>query len=311
MKKKVNVFGKSIPVLAIFVLGMAVVSAALLPFFGQITGNVTVSQGLYLNNLNHDKIQEFSFVPFTSLEEKTFTDAFFLENDATVEGVFSFDTECTTLSAEPCDSGITTTFEYLLDASAGSCDNYPNPTCEKRIAVDGMPLSALETISWDANVIEGYAPHVDLKLDNGKSLTFEYATIDSDCNVPAMYPTGKINTFGDMGIVYDNAYAWESIPGACGVSAFDAQHKTLAEWKAKYPEANIVRIEVEVDNWIPLNDPTMDEANSNVWNILVNGNPVEISHLYAEERADFNIINYFPKMLLPDTYTITTTVDAV
>jgi len=41
MKKKVNVFGKSIPVLAIFVLGIALVSAALVPYLSNvITGNV-------------------------------------------------------------------------------------------------------------------------------------------------------------------------------------------------------------------------------------------------------------------------------
>lgn len=44
MKKKVNVFGKSIPVLAIFVLGIALVSAALVPYLSNtITGNVDVS----------------------------------------------------------------------------------------------------------------------------------------------------------------------------------------------------------------------------------------------------------------------------
>jgi len=43
MKKKVNVFGKSIPVLAIFVLGIALVSAALVPYLSNvITGNVVV-----------------------------------------------------------------------------------------------------------------------------------------------------------------------------------------------------------------------------------------------------------------------------
>jgi len=42
MKKKVNVFGKSIPVLAIFVLGIALVSAALITSWGTITGLVTV-----------------------------------------------------------------------------------------------------------------------------------------------------------------------------------------------------------------------------------------------------------------------------
>ena len=43
MKKKVNVFGKGVPVLAIFVLGIALVSAALVPYLsGMVVGNVDV-----------------------------------------------------------------------------------------------------------------------------------------------------------------------------------------------------------------------------------------------------------------------------
>jgi len=44
MKKKVNVFGKSIPVLAIFVLGIALVSAALVPYISNsVQADVGVS----------------------------------------------------------------------------------------------------------------------------------------------------------------------------------------------------------------------------------------------------------------------------
>lgn len=43
LKKKVNVFGKGVPVLAIFVLGIALVSAALVPYISNaVTGNVVV-----------------------------------------------------------------------------------------------------------------------------------------------------------------------------------------------------------------------------------------------------------------------------
>ena len=48
LKKKVNVFGKSIPVLAIFVLGIALVSAALVPYFASITGSATATAPITL-----------------------------------------------------------------------------------------------------------------------------------------------------------------------------------------------------------------------------------------------------------------------
>ena len=170
----------------------------------------------------------------------------------------------------------------LMDKSEGTCDNYPDEgwrdECEMRIElnVDNMLLSEFKSISWDAKVLSGYAPHVDLILSNGKSLTFEYATIDADCNAPSTYPTGEIDTFDNMGIVNDDAYAWESLPGPCGDSTFEAQHNTLAEWKSQYflDAVTIDRIEIEVDNWmksIPGHRYNGIGASSHLGNIRIDG----------------------------------------
>ncbi len=176
---------------------------------------------------------------------------------------------------------------FSLDNRLGTCDNYPNPgwreECEKRIVLDGMLLSELSTISWDANVIQGYAPHVDLILSNGNSLTFEYDKV-ADCGV-GDYPLGELNTFKDKGIVDNTAYAWESIPGPCigdGSADFLAQHKTLADWKSTYTGVTIDRIEIEVDNWIP----GMDAPNSKVWNIAINGEEIKVKYTYEPTTAD-------------------------
>jgi len=49
LKKKVNVFGKGIPVFAIVILGLALVSAALVPYLsGMVTGTVNVESPLEL-----------------------------------------------------------------------------------------------------------------------------------------------------------------------------------------------------------------------------------------------------------------------
>ncbi len=78
LKKKVNVFGKGIPVFAIVILGLALVSAALLPYFGKITGLVTVtSQGLLVDGLSYPDsqnaiVEEWDDSTFTSLEERTY-----------------------------------------------------------------------------------------------------------------------------------------------------------------------------------------------------------------------------------------------
>jgi len=309
MKKKVSLFGKSFSVFAIVMVAMiGLVAAALIPYFGLITGMVTVDQGLTWDgeNWDADLVFDFDNEDTTSLDAETFTSNHYLENTANVDAEFNLVTTCEA-TGDGCDD-IEWGYEYLLDNSAGTCDNYPaegwREECEKRVVLNApMALSDLDTISWSANVMDGYAPHVDVILDNGKSLTFEYATIDSDCNDPASYPTGEILTFDDMGIVDVNAYAWESLPGACGDAAFDAQHLTLAAWKSVYPTANIVRIDLEIDNWISASD-------SDVSSILINGNSVEASGLMAGSKLYFDFLVDFPKMLKPDTYTITTNVTA-
>ena len=115
-------------------------------------------------------------------------------------------------------------------------------------------LNDLQTISWNAKGVVGYTPHVDVYLDNGKTLVFEYAKVDPlNCDNSAGYPTGDVNTFGDKGIVNNSAYAWLSsgAPGPCGDPAFDENHNSLTDWKITDGSAGILRFEIEVDNWIP------------------------------------------------------------
>ena len=170
---------------------------------------------------------------------------------------------------------------YSLDNLLGTCTPYPSITCEKRIVIPQVDLritwlSALNTISWDAEVSDGYLPHVDVYLDNGETLVFEYAKVDTPCDNSANYPTGEVDTFADKGIVDSDAKAWLSsgVPGPCGLLAFDNNHKSLADWKTEYPTAKITKIEVEIDNWI-------SESNSNVGEIEVNGVQVAEGVLYT------------------------------
>ncbi|MCP6727552.1 MAG: DUF5011 domain-containing protein [Patescibacteria group bacterium] len=128
-------------------------------------------------------------------------------------------------------------------------------------------LNDLTSISWDVSSGTGYAPHVDVFLDNGKTLVFEYAKVDPiQCDDSADYPTGNFNTFNDKGIVDNSAYAWLSSgpPGPCGDPTFDANHNSLTEWKGTDGSAGITKIEIEIDNWI-------SQSEANVDNIIING----------------------------------------
>jgi len=87
MKKKVNVFGKTIPVFVIALLGIAVVSAALIGYWGTITGQVTVNQGLFLDGRNYEAQITEDAVTMYSLEEKTVSSGHYLENTADIPAV--------------------------------------------------------------------------------------------------------------------------------------------------------------------------------------------------------------------------------
>lgn len=52
-KKKVNVFGKTVPVFVLVLLGIGLVSAALLTVYGTITGNVVVEQSVKLDGQDY------------------------------------------------------------------------------------------------------------------------------------------------------------------------------------------------------------------------------------------------------------------
>ncbi len=170
---------------------------------------------------------------------------------------------------------VETSNRYSLDNLLGDCMPYPNITCEKRIVIPQADLGIvnsklinLDTISWSAEVLAGYLPHVDVFLDNGETLVFEYAKVATPCD-NAQYPDGELDTFADKGMVDSDAKAWLSSgpAGPCGDSTFDANHSSLADWKIRYPTAKITKIEIEIDNWI-------SASNSNIGNIRVNGDKV-------------------------------------
>lgn len=162
---------------------------------------------------------------------------------------------------------------------------YP-PSNEGRIVipVDSFRLKDLYTIEWDAEVMMGYAPHVDVLLDFNEdgvaddALVFEYAKVNpNDCDDAADYPTGSIDTFDDKGIVDDTAYAWlNSGPaGPCGDPSFI--HGSLADWKAGLVSAGIDgmtkvhSLEIEVDGWIA-------ESESFISSIMLNGLGMRTMH---------------------------------
>ena len=133
-----------------------------------------------------------------------------------------------------------------------------------------MALGELQSVSWQEYLTAGYPPHVDIYLDNDgdgvadDSLAIEYAYNTMAHYAEAPMPYGALlgawyATFADDGNgpaqVDDTCYAWLN-SGAAGPPGGGGHIAgTLSQWKAGTlgtfnSTSSIVKIEIEVDNWV-------------------------------------------------------------
>lgn len=263
--KSVIMFGKKISVvlLALLVIGVVGVSAALLTYFGKITTTVDVEQAVTLDGIDCSSNECSQALAAAGGETIT-------TNEYTAESQTSVDIPISIVSVYANESGEQDGGVESIITSYNLYAGDPQGT-EDRIRIEASDagltdLNSLNSISFSQNVLEGYIGHVDVRLED-KTLVFEYAKVDpADCDDVADYPSGQVNTFGDKGILDDDAYAWLSsgLPGPCGDAAFDANHKSLADWKTSDGTTTIVALEFEVDSWIAT-------SNSKIKDIEVNG----------------------------------------
>jgi len=144
---------------------------------------------------------------------------------------------------------------------------------------EGFTLGDLETLSWWEYLVAGYPPHVDVYLDMGDELVFEYAcNNDMKGSGAGQYgaETGAwFSTFNDnpsgLSQITDTAKAWANSgpPGGSDQVLF-----TLAEWKAgqtyttdvEYTinsESIVTKLEIEIDNWIVQTETYVDDIKIN------------------------------------------------
>lgn len=336
-KRKISILGRQIPVwvLVLTLIG-GLGSATLLTYFGTITTTVDVTQAVTLNGNEWDTPTIDAYSIYNGWEQKKTSSVNLLSNTANRNirmDITSTTENGITTSRDSVGMSTTWSSNELASADASLSGNTVtleanehavdwSDASESRIVIEAndienllgltadLTLNDLETISWNANVINGYVPHVDVFLDNGKTLVFEFAkTNPASCDVTP-YPLGVMNTFGVNGIVDTNAYGWLSSgpAGPCGDPIFEANHKSLADWKVSDGNVKVLRLELEVDAWI-------SNTKSEISNIAINGatktietisNPITVNKESAEV---FYTNSIFADNLDAGSYVITTTVD--
>jgi len=163
-----------------------------------------------------------------------------------------------------------------------------------------MTLAEITSISWFEYLVAGYPPHVDILLDldaDGTytsssvddALVFEYGYNSMSHYAEAPMPYGALTgawyaVFSDDTLgpatIDDLSFAWltSQAPGPPGGAFGDAGFygDTLANWKLGHTvgskaidgDALVVRIEIEVDNWVVQSDAYVDSIAINgilVW----------------------------------------------
>ncbi|MFH1521684.1 MAG: hypothetical protein ABIF18_01870 [archaeon] len=155
MKKKVSMFGKEFSVFAIVMVAMiGLASAALLPYFGIITGNAVVSQSVTINDVSYSEAGiegkwNSNFVAGDSVVDCDGEDkGYNLKNNANVEATIQLETTCANTTeqdngeqtitsinwAEECE-GIDTEIYGTLVLTSKNTATW-DPTTDKRITVE-------------------------------------------------------------------------------------------------------------------------------------------------------------------------------
>lgn len=220
---------------------------------------------------------------------------------------------------------------------------------EDRVVVNVIPgttLSDITSIAWSEYLLEGYPPHVDIKLDinnNGTydgtgggddALVFEYAY-----NSPTHYAAGTptygaltgawYQTFSDDGegpvAVTGTANGWltSADAGPWTEPHPNFYHGTLAEWKsgsiAGLPGGKVINgatkvfsIEIEIDNWVVntkalLKNVVVETVNSGTIGVTVTIPPDLIQISITPSTVDFGIVYPGHSSIITPATTLTIT----
>ena len=208
MKKKANVFGKKIPVfILVMVVALGVASAALLPYFGQITGSAVVSQGLVIDG-DHayedgDIEATWNESSFTSLQKKTFVEKHSLDNNADVGTNVSLDTTCedgtdleSTNEDSHCYNVKYKTVEYFDEAGHDFSDYIPSIDSGDSgvVTLTVNPDATDEVGSWDEAVSKVNTEDYDgIYVEDGTyTVTGQYTISSNGVTISAATQGGAI-----------------------------------------------------------------------------------------------------------------------
>lgn len=308
MKKKVNIFGKKISVFVIALFAVAIVSAALLSYFGVITGNVIVSQGLLVDGKSMPDSETISYsATTTSLEDPVIVSVHYLENQANVDAEVGLDYTCDTLDAlNDCD-GITTKY-YETNLRKGTLEL-------SRKDGSWIPIGSSITVTYYTDVETGKFV-VDSIVDLPTDYTLVYYVDEefTDDGTRLLTPAKAYKIDGSFAIPYADDGNIKGAVNYCSNPIPDNYDHCKGAKLWIIPE-----LELNPDNTLKWSSGWQsnyyfetDLLGWDEYDTDADGSD-ELSGSFivpAETQLDFVIVSEFEKMMTPDTYILTTRVVA-
>jgi len=336
--KKVKIFGKSVPILVLVLLGVGLVSAALLPYYGRITGAAVVSQSVTLDGQGYTPditgTWNGNFVA-----GKTFVESHWLKNNADVDaGMYFLDTVNGLDEVE----GITTKyykFEGATTETVGEVDGYNLDATDDELCAISNNVD-FETSYEGDNVVfkictpDGFAADMccdsddivdyddtasfafDVGDDGGSGWNgYDFQVMYEPGSVRATWPSGEdfAYTTNDPNWHHDH-YDLDTIEGVSAEKVGDCLVVTVST-------DNLGGLGSSYGLWLILNDhtglygctggPDQLTVTPGEKDGMTIGTEILEDTLFTigtGETMDFALVNEFDLNLIPGTYTIITKV---
>lgn len=317
LSKKVNIFGKSVPVFAIVILSLALVSAALLGYYGVITGSAIVSQSVKLGGLDYPGELKFSFDDRPFVAGKTFVDCdtddggYSVKNYADVSAPIKFGTTCKKGSTQDDGTKITTSIDWANECKGIDTEIYGILKLVKKNTQIWQPLDPEQAITIKYTIVGDTFKYdmISGKIPEGYELVYAMDKDDRWTNYASVVRKDYINS----NLPYDNDWNADCVGGPDDGENYcdknnefdDYEHCVGAKlWIVK--TSDILTSQC-VEKVCPLSWANMNSYYYETDLIMYSNDDGNVMDLLAN-GGGFNFCesNAFALNLVPDTYTLTT-----
>jgi hypothetical protein len=323
--KKVKIFGKQIPAVLIALLAIAgLASAGLLSYYGIIKGTATLEQSVFLDGKNVKNGSLEITYSYTGAAGDTVVDGpHKLVNNANVPAKISFKTTCCNSTTGQCGygtrqacEGITTTVTSTITESSSYADYVNDSQRLVALKVSGLTLNDLLTkdLEYTVDVVSNpkFAPNINIFITDGTNYRVIHAWGKDwlASGLQTVKFSELVNRTKGYGASIRNSLLPPDISTPGPNADSDGYYRDVDKLKSDFGNWHVYFVEVRAQAGAAGGQvirPVTFKAAGVTIDVPDSDSITEIT-LQPGELLNFYIKNSFAINLIPDTYTITTSV---